>query len=106
MKKLLPMVLLLVPLALAGCGEDGDGGECELVIKSARGVSLCMPTEEGMGLCVIEPVGDCLGICEHRTTIAFYVQGELKPWVCGCTKDEALLASCNKPVPEAAFRRD
>lgn len=104
-KLLLPMVLLLVPLALAACGEDDGGEGCELEIKSARGVSLCMPTEEGMGLCVIEPVGDCLGICEHRTTIAFYVQGELKPWECGCTKDEALLELCNKPMPESVFRR-
>ena len=100
-KLLLPMVLLLVPLVLAACGEEG----CELEIESARGVSLCMPTEEGMGLCVIEPVGDCVATCEHGTTIAFYVQGELKPWECGCTKDEALLELCNKPMPESRFRR-
>ena len=62
MKKLLPMVLLLVPLALAACGEEGDGdaADCKTeVVQSLSGKEYCLPPKsETKAICIQDPVTD------------------------------------------------
>lgn len=90
------IALVMAALGLAACG----GEDCEHEIDTREGISLCMPEDRNMALCVVEPKG-CYDCGAGRSVIAYYVHGEDGPevWECGCTKSKEFLKQCNKPLP-------
>ena len=103
-KLLLPMVLLLVPLALAACGEEGDDPSgCQHKIVAQDGTEYCMPKPgSGLALCVVDPAEEyqpCAGLCPPGLGIIYYPVDDGEIWWdadCNCSLPEG----CNQVIPD------